>query len=118
VLQSVQSLRDASTISSRKIAAFCALANPDNFFMMLKEQGYELLGTETFNDHHQFNEGDIHRLRKRFPEVPLVCTEKDATKLNTAWDAMLYVAAGSVSLGDEQKIAAAIETIIESKSNR
>jgi tetraacyldisaccharide 4'-kinase len=63
------------------VVAFCAIANPENFFMTLESAGFSLVGKRVFSDHYHFSESDIATLRREYPGVPLVCTEKDSLKL-------------------------------------
>jgi len=77
----VISLRNASEIVPSKIAAFAAIANPTGFFESVAGLGFTLGETFAFDDHYQYTEEDVVRMLARAPEGWLVCTEKDAVKL-------------------------------------
>lgn len=65
--------------------AFCALGNPENFFEMLRQDGFDLAKTKAFPDHHFYKQQDIDGLAKQakaFEVNALMTTAKDAVKLN------------------------------------
>lgn len=57
-----------------KVTAICAIGQPEQFYKFLTE--YEVLKTITFDDHHQYEGGDISSI-----EGSIITTEKDAVKL-------------------------------------
>lgn len=61
---------------ARNVHAVAGIAEPENFFAMLRGAGVPLAGTHALPDHHDFANG---------PSLPagatLLCTEKDAVKL-------------------------------------
>ena len=64
--------------------AFAGIGNPRAFFTGLRRQGYEVVDTRSFPDHHSFDEDDLHDLKSWAAErgaSALVCTEKDGVKL-------------------------------------
>jgi len=77
----VVSLRKSSDIEPSQIAAFAAIANPSGFFESLAGLGFTVSETFGFDDHYQYTEEDVARMLERVPEGWLVCTEKDAVKL-------------------------------------
>ena len=67
-----------------KPLAFCGIARPESFTMMLAAHGYEPMDTVLFPDHHPYDDGDVHHLLERARQVEangFVTTEKDAVKL-------------------------------------
>lgn len=64
--------------------AFCGLANPDNFFELLRRNGIGLKGTKSFPDHHYYTQEEItdleHRAREAGADL-LLTTVKDSVKL-------------------------------------
>ena len=64
-------------LRGRPLAAVAAIANPAQFFSMLREQGLTLLHTEPLPDHYDFNSWkpmwDVEKI--------VICTEKDSVKL-------------------------------------
>jgi tetraacyldisaccharide 4'-kinase len=64
--------------------AFCGIARPENFMMMLVARGYEPIKAMMFPDHHAYDEQDVSRLLERARACGangFVTTEKDAVKL-------------------------------------
>lgn len=64
--------------------AFCGLANPDNFFELLRRNGIALKGTKSFPDHHYYTQEEISDLERRAREAGagvLLTTVKDFVKL-------------------------------------
>ncbi len=68
----------------RRIAAFCGLANPSSFWQTLRELGYDVICSWSFDDHHHFRPSEIRRMvndaREHGAEA-LVTTEKDLMNL-------------------------------------
>jgi tetraacyldisaccharide 4'-kinase len=67
----------------RAAFAFCGLANPDNFFELLRRNGIGLKGTKTFPDHHYYTQDEITELEHRAREAgadALLTTVKDSVK--------------------------------------
>jgi tetraacyldisaccharide 4'-kinase len=66
-----------ASLQGTPLRALAAIAQPDNFFTMLRAAGLTLAATEALPDHYDFNS---------YPRPPdkrqrLICTEKDAVKL-------------------------------------
>jgi len=69
---------------SRRVAAFCAVGNPESFFAQLRRDGFELSLEKTFPDHHHYSQADLNRVieeAKRAGADGLITTAKDAVKL-------------------------------------
>jgi tetraacyldisaccharide 4'-kinase len=72
--------------SAYRVAAFCALGNPESFFNHLSRSGFDLTFTRAFTDHHAYTRGDIERLvgeAKGHGAEALLTTAKDAVKLRS-----------------------------------
>jgi tetraacyldisaccharide 4'-kinase len=67
-------------LKQRRVAAFCGLGNPQNFWNTLETLGLEIAFRWTFDDHHAYKPQELHRLahqaRMSGAEI-LVTTEKD-----------------------------------------
>jgi 3-deoxy-D-manno-octulosonic-acid transferase len=67
-------------LKHQRVAAFCGLGNPPNFWNTLESLGLEVVFRWTFDDHHAYKPQELHRLahqaRMRGAEI-LVTTEKD-----------------------------------------
>ena len=64
----------------RRVAAFCGLGNPENFWLTLESLGLDVVLRWSFRDHHSYNPVELQRLahqaRLAGAEM-LVTTEKD-----------------------------------------
>jgi len=75
---------DLELFRGRRALAFCGIARPERFFVMLEAMGLRLLERMTFPDHHPYPSASWRRVRGRAdalkPEA-VITTEKDAVKL-------------------------------------
>jgi tetraacyldisaccharide 4'-kinase len=66
----------------RKVAAFCGIGKPDEFFAELNSLGADIILTHVLQDHESFNEFHLFREKAHALGVEkIVCTEKDFVKL-------------------------------------
>lgn len=93
---------------SKKVFAFCALGNPLGFFGQLKNEGLEIVATETFKDHHAYTQQDISALEEKARSAnarALLTTVKDAVKLKGVDFSMpCYVAISEIVFDDEDAL--------------
>ena len=77
-------LTNLNDIKDKKVLAFAGIANPENFFDLLKNNNIEVIETLNFPDHYNFKKKDIINLNNRAIELNayLVTTEKDYFRLN------------------------------------
>lgn len=71
-------------IRSIPVAAFCAIGNPESFFSLLRREGYNVVLTRTFRDHHKYTQTDIDQLvneARGAGAQALFTTAKDSVKL-------------------------------------
>jgi tetraacyldisaccharide 4'-kinase len=69
-----------------RVAAFCAVGNPESFFEQVRGSGYELALQKSFADHHVYSQDEIDVLVQAAKEAGaagLITTGKDAVKLRT-----------------------------------
>jgi tetraacyldisaccharide 4'-kinase len=78
----------AGEIITRKptepVAAFCAVGNPESFFIQLRAEGFNVSHAEQFPDHYRYTQPDIDRLiasSRSALATALVTTAKDSVKL-------------------------------------
>lgn len=76
--QNIDGIRIAfSELSRKPVVAIAAIAQPENFFTLLRQQGLPLAHTIALPDHYDFNSWS-----NRFDNsYNLICTQKDAVKL-------------------------------------
>jgi tetraacyldisaccharide 4'-kinase len=70
------------------VLAFCGIARPESFAHLLQGVGCKTLAVRPFADHFPFTRESILALNaqaRRMHAQALVCTEKDAVKLDPAW---------------------------------
>ncbi len=79
-------------LPARRVAAFCGLGNPQNFFHTLEALGLEVVFRCAFGDHHTYQPVELHRLvhqaRAHGAEM-LVTTEKDRINCPSKVDALV-----------------------------
>ncbi|MDE0959636.1 MAG: tetraacyldisaccharide 4'-kinase [Planctomycetota bacterium] len=67
-----------------RVVGFCGIGDPNSFQQTLTDHGWNLIGLESFRDHHRYRRSDLARLNRRAGQqgaVALVCTAKDAVKI-------------------------------------
>ncbi len=68
---------------TRRVVAFCGIGNPENFFSQLRKDGFDVVATKTFADHHRYTARDIADLNLLVwghTSRVLITTAKDAVK--------------------------------------
>jgi tetraacyldisaccharide 4'-kinase len=66
------------------VAAFCAIGNPQSFFVHLKREGFVPVLQKAFRDHHVYTQDEISNLitaAKGAGAQSMITTSKDAVKL-------------------------------------
>jgi tetraacyldisaccharide 4'-kinase len=89
-----------------RFLAFCALGNPDNFFEQLKREGFNLVSTQKFSDHHFYKQKDIDKLEEnalQYGAEILITTWKDAVKLKDLRLKLPCLAAESKLIFNDEK---------------
>lgn len=69
----------------QKIFAFCGLAYPSKFFSFLDNQGFEVIKTKSFPDHHFYQEFELFELQNYAKKLGgiLLTTKKDWVKFSS-----------------------------------
>lgn len=67
--------------TNKAYTAFSGIARPQKFFQTLRDQGYTLIATHAFPDHHDFTIEELVALG----DGPLITTEKDWMRLPPTW---------------------------------
>ncbi len=70
-------------LQGKKVALFCAIANPHRFIQQVKSTGAEVLSSLIKPDHDSFSLEEIEMLAEQSKAELLVCTEKDFVKVST-----------------------------------
>ncbi len=80
-----ESEKSLDDFSGDAMAAFCGIAQPDDFFCSLQAAGVELVYRQAFPDHFDYEPGvlaELVRIATEKGAQGLVTTEKDAVKLS------------------------------------
>ena len=87
----VQSAEDSKALAPCEAVAFCGIARGERFFSALQQAGFKLVDALQYPDHYAFQPSDLDDLRRRFPGLPLICTEKDLVKIPQDARQQIYV---------------------------
>lgn len=75
---------DLEEVAGSRIFAFCGLGNPQSFFRTVDRLRGVLAGTQVFDDHYRYSDGDLNQIRKQAVEQRaelILTTQKDWTKI-------------------------------------
>jgi tetraacyldisaccharide 4'-kinase len=125
VERSWRNLEGACVLSpaGRRVAAFCGLGNPDNFWRTLESLGVEVVFQWSFGDHHAYKQDELRRIAHQAllhdAEI-LVTTEKDwincppQTKKAIAPFDLAWVEV-EMQLEEEERFLRVVETVLGSR---
>lgn len=68
-----------------RIFAFCGLGNSENFYALLRKNGFQISGTQNFRDHHRYTSAELAEIEQKARQTnaeTLITTAKDAVKLS------------------------------------
>ncbi len=68
-------------ITDKKIAAFCGIANSEQFFSGIENLNVEIVKRKVFRDHHWFDEYDIDEVFGGYENLIAITTAKDAVRI-------------------------------------
>lgn len=77
-----------AALAKRSVLAFCGIARPDSFAELLKKTHTHTTGLRSFPDHFNYTHAvwaDLVLQARATQAQAIVCTEKDAVKINPAW---------------------------------
>jgi tetraacyldisaccharide 4'-kinase len=79
--------------AGRRVLAFAGIGRPEKFFRMLADLRADLVGRESFADHHRYTPDEVMRLVERASQLKAaaVTTAKDAQRLPPEARAMVEV---------------------------
>lgn len=64
----------------KEVVLVSGLANNQPFFEN-QAKNFHIFDKFGFKDHHKYSENDIESIRKKYPETPIITTEKDKVKI-------------------------------------
>jgi tetraacyldisaccharide 4'-kinase len=68
-------------IAGKEVAAFCGIANPEQFFSGIENLNSKIVRRRIFRDHHWFDEYDIDEIFGGDEDLMAVTTAKDAARI-------------------------------------
>ena len=68
-------------IIGKKVAAFCGIANPEQFFSEVENLGSKIVTRKVFRDHHWFDEYDIDEIFGGDEDMIAITTAKDVARI-------------------------------------
>ncbi len=93
-----------------RVAAFCAVGNPESFFRNVRQLGYEIGLQRSFPDHHVYSQAEIDSLIKDAGASSLITTAKDAVKLRTlSFSVPCYVMEIEIEIENAEEFTRLIE---------
>ncbi len=78
-------LREVSSIRNKPIAAFCGIANPEDFHRILEESSANIVHYYAFPDHYEYTHAVLRAFEKKAIAAGaemIIVTEKDAVKIS------------------------------------
>ena len=85
LINSAGQAKPLSELSGRRVFGFCGIGNPESFEWTLWQLGSEVVGFESFPDHHHFTSDDLARLAEQAKVTTadlLLTTHKDLVKIH------------------------------------
>ncbi len=72
-------------LKNKNVLAFAGIGHPSKFYNTLKELGYNVALSHDFEDHHNYTDNEIKKLKHeaKSKNLSLVTTQKDYVKLTT-----------------------------------
>lgn len=90
-----------------EVFAFCALATPERFTVFLQNNGFDIVGSKVFRDHHRYSQADIEGIEaaaRTANAKALFTTHKDAVKLaDLSFTIPCYVAEIRMEITDPEE---------------
>jgi tetraacyldisaccharide 4'-kinase len=107
-------------VRASRATAFCGVGNPESFFSLLRDHGYQLAHTLAFPDHQNYSQGDVGRIAResfaRGAQV-LFTTAKDEVKLRSLnFELPCYAVDIALEIEPEDEFRALIKKAVTDKS--
>lgn len=110
-----------SALKGSKCLAFAGIAQPEEFFAGLRDQGLDVVQTRLFSDHAGYGQARVEAIRAVMKECGAeyaVTTEKDGVKLKMLpqdMTAVTYVARMTVELTDPGGLHACLSNLLQTR---
>jgi tetraacyldisaccharide 4'-kinase len=110
-------------LKDKNVFAFCGIGNPDAFLSTLKSLGANIANSRFFDDHYHYTKADIEQIAQTAKAANadmVLTTEKDFSKINSAWLAetpvdFAYLVVEIELLSNRQRITELIDKAIAGK---
>lgn len=101
--------------AGRRVVAFAGIGRPEKFFRMLADLRADVVGRESFADHHRYTPDEVMRLVERASQLgaAAVTTAKDAQRLPPEARAMVEVLTVGVGWKDPVALDRLIRPVLE-----
>jgi tetraacyldisaccharide 4'-kinase len=101
-------------LANMRLLAFAGIGRPEKFFATLRALGAELVGTQSFPDHHPFRAGEIDRLLCAADQAQarLITTAKDILRVPAAMQSTIEVLEVEVRWADPDVLAELLGRVI------
>lgn len=114
------SLMTVEDLAKERFYVFCGVGNPDAFYADLKRWQIEVVGKESFRDHHRYTEDDAARLTENShwaEATAFVTTEKDEQNLRDVdfgeWP--IYFAVIAMEPNPKERFEEEIDRLLEAR---
>lgn len=107
---------DQAGLLAQPLAAFCGVGNPKSFFTHLQNDGFNLVMTRQFPDHHRYQQSELDTVvadAKSHRATGLITSAKDAIKIRSlALGLPCYVLETRISIDEEERLVEMIQKAI------
>lgn len=100
-------------LAGLKVLAFAGIGHPEKFFQTLRAMGADLLATHALADHQPLGDALMVRLLREaaMAGAQVVCTEKDAVRLSSAYRSQVMTVPVRLRLDDWTAVDTALERL-------
>ena len=104
-----------NSFKNKKVIAFAGIGNPENFFILLKDNKIDIVEEINFPDHHKYFKKELDYLVKRANEsnAILLTTEKDYHRLDEFYKKNVYFLKIKTEIENKNKFIEEIKKIYE-----
>ncbi len=100
---------------SKQYIAFCGLGYPDKFFKTLKDNGYKIIKSFSFSDHHNFSYKDLKKIKDSAlnSNSSIITTEKDYIRLPQTFKNDVVTLPIEIKFDNEDKLVSFIKSTLK-----
>jgi tetraacyldisaccharide 4'-kinase len=94
---------------AKEAVVFCAIANPESFYATLESLGINIKERVEKRDHYVFTAKELESIKRKFKNIPIICTEKDAVRIPQESKEGIYKLTGEIKIIPEDAFLVQIE---------